>query len=271
MQGVETMLATSSRIVGAFVVGVACLIASACGQDAIVQAVSSAEDRALSVEVIGFLQTGAYDKVLALTLTEWKAKLEPELPKMRGFLPSGAGTTIKLVDARFTIVSATNAPTTRNSYLAYAVDKDDKHALAQIGFGRSDNKVWLTALYVNPLGVPAEELNAFVFSGKPAGHYLFLILAALSPITVLASLYVLYRATNVRRKWAWAIGCLFGFGLFTFDWTSGAFGFAPLNAQLFGLSVTKAGVLAPWQIGFGLPLVAYWFLLRQAHLRSIGA
>jgi hypothetical protein len=105
-------------------------------------------------------------------------------------------------------------------------------------------------------------------SDLSSGHYFFLFFILVSAIITLLAFIVLLRSRNIPNKWAWAIGFLFGFGQFTLDWTSGAFTYAFMRLQLPVLWTEKLDPLAPWNISFGIPLIAYIFLLTHVKPRG---
>lgn len=245
------------------IVAALCLIAAACDQQSILESITTAEDRAFALQVIRALQAGDTKTVVEHMPQEMAAKIELSVPNMRELLPSDPAAPARLVDARVEVLTAA-----RKVDLAYAMDEGTRHVLIRLVLVRVEKDVFLRGLHVSPLPRPIEELTPFfALSGKSLGQYLFFLFALLSAATIVTALYVLYRAENVGRKWPWAIGCAFGVGQFTMNWTSGEIEFNTLSIQLFGVVAVKAGALAPWHIGFGIPLVAYVFLLRQAHAR----
>jgi hypothetical protein len=244
-------------------VALSCLVAAACSQQEVLQKVTSPQDRALTIKLIQALQSGDTAYLMASLPPELGAKLAPVLPKMRDALPSGRGAALRLVDGNFNFMSVAGGATTRRSYLAYEVDQGSRHALVRLGILRQGQNTTVTDLYVNSLTKPVGELTAFSLTGKSAAQYLFLAIAFLSLVTVVTSLVVLFRSKDIKPKWLWTIGCLFGFGKFAVDWSSGAMTFAPLNVQLFGAFAVKIGMLSAWQVGFGVPIFAIALLLRQ--------
>jgi hypothetical protein len=86
--------------------------------------------------------------------------------------------------------------------------------------------------------------------------------------TIMIALVLLVRTPGVRRKWLWAIGCVWGLGLFSIDWSSNLANVSPFYIELFGTIIAKSSVLAGWRVGFGIPLVTIIFILRR---RSLGS
>jgi hypothetical protein len=245
----------------------ACLLVAACSQQALLEKFSSPQDRALSTKLIQSLQSGDTAYILSNLRPDLRDRLLAVLPSMRQVLPAGADTKLSLVDASYNSMTTLGSATTRRSYLAYEIDQGSRHALVRIGIERKAQDVAVTDLYVNSLAKPISELTSFTLTGKSAIQYLFLALAAMSFATIVTSFVVLFRSKGIKRKWLWTIGCLFGFGQFTVDWSTGAVTFAPLYFQLFGAFAIKSPMISAWRVGFGIPIFAVAFLILRRRLQ----
>jgi hypothetical protein len=224
------------------------------------ESITTAEDRDYAITIIRALQAGDEVAVVRDMPDDRAAKIKPELAKMRGALPANVKAGARLVDARVEMLTAS-----RRTRLVYAVDDDERHALVSLVIVRMKGNVFLQGLYVQELEQPIEDFAGFQLLGKPWGQYLFLTFVLLSFASSIASLYVLYRATDVPRKLPWAIACALGVGQITMNWNTGQISGNLWAVELFGAMVTRPGVLAPWFISLGVPIGAYVFLLRQAH------
>src|SRR5260221_629997 len=80
------------------------------------------------------------------------------------------------------------------------------------------------------------EAPPFSLSGKSPWQLLFLALVIAAPLTCLGAIVALIAAKGVKYRWLWAIGCLFGFGSVSMNWTSGVVAFAPININLLAAS-----------------------------------
>lgn len=253
------------------IIGIAAAFAlAACSQRAMLEKISTPEDRTIATQVIADLQRGpAGDADLASRFDPTaRAQLLQLLPQIRGLLPAGPGAEAKLVDASRTLLDK-NGVRQSSSYLAYDIWSGERHALLRIAIVRQNGSAVLDTLYVNPLRGPAEKINAFTLVGKSPAQYLTLILIVLSFTTIVVAEIALLRTPGIPRKWLWFLGCLFGYGRVSVDWATGALGVAPLYLQLLGAFAIKPGVLAPWQVGFGLPIVAVIFLLTRRRLQRV--
>ncbi|QUD85931.1 hypothetical protein [Phenylobacterium montanum] len=241
------------------------LTLAACASKKLPETFTSAEDRAVCATLIGDLQAGATGDadILNRLNPQLRAQFTPMLPKLHAMTPSGPGASSRIVDASFRAVANSSGQRWRDSYLAYEVDQGQRRALIRFEIIRQGGSAIVNTLYINPLYVAAERLNAFTLAGRSLTQYAFLLLAAASFATIVASEVVLFRTPGIRRKWLWVVGCLFGYGQIWVDWSSGGVGFQLINIQLLGAFALKGGLLDPWRIGFGVPLVSIVFLLRR--------
>lgn len=249
------------------------LALAGCSARDLLDKMSSPEDRGLAQKAIADLQGGPGDDAdLASHLQpELRGRLAGALPPMRAAMPRGPGSQIRLVDASFTsFVSFTNhGQTTRVGNLAYEVDGGGKSALVRMQIvrqGGGDGQIG--AFYVNSLKAPVDQLAGFSLAGKSAVQYAVLALAALSLLLIIVSEVVLVCTKRIPLKWLWFIGCLLGYGQVSVDWNSGALGFQPLYIQLLGAFALKAGFLAPWRVGFAIPVVSIIFLILRRRLQK---
>lgn len=246
------------------------LAITGCSHKALLEKVSSPEDRALAGTVIHDLQAGPSGDadLLPRLAPELAQKLGPQLAKIRGYLPTDGKAPSRLVDASFNSFTA-DGHTTRTGFMAYEVDSAVRErSLVRIAITRQDGAPQVTTLYVNVLYKPVEEINAFAFSGKPLGSYLILALALLSLLTIVTSEVVLWRSKWVRLKWLWAIACLFGVIQISVNWETGAVSMNPITIQLLGAFAAKQGLLQPWRVGFGIPIPSILFLLLRRRLQK---
>jgi hypothetical protein len=237
------------------------------------EALSSADDRAVCSALIGDLQAGpAGDADILNRLNpQLSAQFTPMLPRLHALTPSGARASSRLVEASFKAMASNGGQSSRDAYLAYEVDQGQRRVLIRFDIFRQAGSVVINGLYISPLYVPAEQLNAFPLAGRSFVQYAFLALAIAACATIVASEFVLLLTGGIRRKWPWAIGCLFGYGQIWIAWSNGAIGFQPINIQLLGAFALKGGLLEPWRIGFGIPLVSIIFLLRRKRLQESDA
>ena len=110
--------------------------------------------------------------------------------------------------------------------------------------------------------------QAFWGPGRTAGQWLFLALAAATPLFMLWTAMRVLQAPALEGRVLWALLCLGGVGTAWMDWTSGVTGFMPLSPRLMGFGLEKGpSPLAPWMVSLTIPVGALAASLRLALLR----
>lgn len=113
-----------------------------------------------------------------------------------------------------------------------------------------------------------EAAQAFWGPSRTAGQWLFLALAAATPLFMLWTAVRVFQAPALEGRVFWALLCLGGVGTAWMDWTSGVTGFLPLSLRLMGFGLEKGpSPLAPWMVSLTIPAGALAVSLRLAFLR----
>jgi len=153
--------------------------------------------------------------------------------------------------------------------LQYELSYPGEGVLYDIRLKRPKGGVW-RAEYVHLQRASDAQLapNRFTLA-KPPGHWLFLVLTILSPVTMLAALVAVVRAPRFKFKWLWAIVALAGMGSVSMNWSTGGVFFNPLTLALIGVGATTQGFLGffPYIVKFTLPIGAFAALWRAAEAR----
>lgn len=138
-----------------------------------------------------------------------------------------------------------------------AVDTDILLVQSEDGAWGVD-RFWAVRVSATAVRAAAEQVEAaqFTLTGKSAQHYLILAGAGLSAALCLVSAGV----AGFRRRWGWMLMTLFGVGLFTLNWTTGAVAFQPIYVAILGAGFWKgAGPADPLLIMLALPIPAILF------------
>ena len=107
--------------------------------------------------------------------------------------------------------------------------------------------------------------QAFWAPGRTAGQWLFLGMAAATPVFMLWTAVRVFRAPALEGRILWALLCLAGAGTAWMDWTSAVTGFNPLSLRLMGFGLEKGpSPLAPWMVSLTIPVGALLASLRLA-------
>jgi len=154
----------------------------------------------------------------------------------------------------------------RNS-LTYQLQFKDTWLLVIVIVDDISGKQQIYGVNVKTIPKSLEEINAFTLSGKSFRHSIILLIAIGIPVFIICTIVLCVR-TKMKRKWLWIIFMLFGFGRYSFNWTSGQMGFQPLAIQLIPTSVFKHGLYAPWIIYISVPVGALLFILKRRKIRK---
>lgn len=112
---------------------------------------------------------------------------------------------------------------------------------------------------------PDEAAQAFWAPGRTSGQWLFLGLAAATPVFMLWTVVRVLRAPVLGGRLFWALACFAGMGTLWMDWTSGITGFLPYSLRLMGFGLEQGpSPLSPWMVSLTLPIGALAASLRLA-------
>jgi hypothetical protein len=146
--------------------------------------------------------------------------------------------------------------------LTFEYDMGDRYVIAEILLRELPNHLQIEAVHVQPIDRPIEQINAFTFSGKSAGHFAFLALAIAIPIFILVTAVKCWRTNIPRRKWLWRIFVLFGILGIKLNWTTGEMFLQLVQFDLLGAGF-KQDLGGPVLIQFSMPIGALLFWLRR--------
>ena len=250
-------------------IAVCCLVAAACSQKAMLEKVTSAQDRALSVRLIEALQSGDSAYVSQQMRPDLRPAIGQVFAQMQAATPNGAGATVKLVNGRSTAMATVGGANSTHTVLDYEVDQGARHALVEINISRSGGTTVVDGLHVSPLARALGEAPPFSLAGKSPLQWLFLALVIAAPLTCVGAIVTLIATKGVKHKWLWAIGCLFGFGAISVNWTTGVVAVQPLYISLLGAMATATPGGDDWTLTFGIPVVAIVFLARRFGMKRV--
>jgi hypothetical protein len=112
---------------------------------------------------------------------------------------------------------------------------------------------------------PDEAAQAFWAPGRTSGQWLFLGLAAATPVFMLWTVVRVLRAPVLGGRLFWALACFAGMGTLWMDWTSGITGLLPYSLRLMGFGLEQGpSPLSPWMVSLTLPIGALAASLRLA-------
>ena len=219
---------------------------------------------AVAMDVLRAVRDADEGAMRARLTPEASAAISPsQFRQLRVYAPPGEPTRRRLINF------FRGYGQTESLSLQYELTYPGEGVLYDIRLKRPKGGAW-RAEYVHLQRATDAQLapNRFTLA-KPPGHWLFLALTLLSPVTMLAALVAVVRAPRFKRKWLWAIVALAGMGSVSMDWSTGQVLFNPLTLALIGVGATTQGFLGffPYIVKFTLPIGAMAAFWRVAKAR----
>ena len=131
---------------------------------------------------------------------------------------------------------------------------------AEITIVRSQDGLSVISWTVVPTSVDLAESSAFSFESAGPAHYFWVLMMVAMPVICIVAIFLIWRGPAFPMRWLWTIGSLIGFTSFNLNWSSGEIGFQPIYISLLAAGLFKFGLFSPWQMRFGIPIVALLFL-----------
>lgn len=135
--------------------------------------------------------------------------------------------------------------------------------LAAVSLQRVNGELLINGVNIQLIETSLQELNAFRIDGQGFLGFFVILLASVISVFCIVTFIMCLRTPIPKRKWAWAIFTLLGFGTTSFNWTTGEVGYSVFSFQLLGAGFVKAGLYGPLVISFALPIGGIVFLSRR--------
>jgi hypothetical protein len=249
-------------VVSVLVVG---LSLAGCNKSDMLQKFASVEDQSLARKYIELLRERQLDEIeKSMDPSLAGPSMNPTLVKMTALFPPGEPTSITLVGAQSFYTSDSSKVN-----LTFEYGFAGQWLLTNVAFKKQHGTTTIVGFHVYPEPASLEAQNKFELRGKSPMQYAVLGLAIIIPLFTLWALLSCVRTKLKGRKWPWILFILLGVGKFAVNWTTGAWGFAPISVQLFGVSAI-APFYGAWTLAVSLPLGAIVFLLFRGKLRLSG-
>ncbi len=113
-------------------------------------------------------------------------------------------------------------------------------------------------------GSPAADSFASLAQGS--GQYGVLLLALAAIVISIYGFISCLRTPMGRKKWFWAVICLFGVGRIAVNWTTGAISFTPIWIGMPPAGAFMVPLYAPWIVYASLPVGTTVFLIWKSRL-----
>lgn len=193
------------------------------------------------------------------------SETEEKLSEVASFLQNAPPVSIELIAGNIDFKDEI-----RQTNLTYQYEFTDSWLVATITIQTIDEHQEVLGIHVNPIQNSLSEINAFTFSGKSIQHYLVFCYAILTILFIIFTLLVCIKTKIKKRKWLCILLILFGIGQLSFNWTTGRIGLDTfsISIKLFGTSMARQGLYAPWIISISVPIGAIIFLLKRKKLQN---
>jgi hypothetical protein len=229
-----------------------------CDQKAMVEKFADQADKDRALLLIDQLRSGKHAELLAMADPSIvDAKLAEVFQQMAALVPPGEPNSRELVGAHTHFQDANQAVN-----LTYQYRFDQQWLLINVATRAWNGKTTLIGMNVQPLQASLQEMHGFSLGGKSGTHFLFFAIAILNVLLVFTAVVLVYRHSNMKRKWAWYLFVLVGLGQFTINWTTGAWTFTPLSILLFS-SAALAYPFGAWMISIAVPVGALMVILGR--------
>ena len=241
--------------------GLLLLFAGGCSMQAALDKFASPEDQSFARAAIADVAAGRTDDLDAKLMPQLRPALAPNLPAMQQLLPRGP---LKLVGAH---VFANLSQGTKQVNMTWEATDGKRYAIVSTTLLHAGPVTQLMELRIFPQPRSVEESSRLDLHGKSFAHYLFLMLAVAAFLGCVAGVVLAQRTPGLKYRWLWAIGCLVAVGQITIRWSDGDIFLKIVNLQFFGAFAQQPGPFAPWQVGFGIPIVTIILLIHRRELR----
>lgn len=237
---------------------------AACSAD-LVEKIADKEKQRIGLDYLNRLRDGDLAGLARELHPDLKNGRElEELGKMRQFLPAEEPVSTVLVGYWTGIDTRVGSWTSLVYQLEYSEGRWFAVTLQWVD--SKDSGRVLRSFRLNPQAADLRQAHAFSFRQANWRHYTAAgALLAVSAF-VLTSFVVCLRTRGLRRKWLWAILTLVSVTQWSFNWTTGEFGFSPIYVMILGMSAIQVSPYNPWMLTFGLPIGAIIFWLRRSSL-----
>ena len=178
------------------------------------------------------------------------------IARMSAALPGGPPTSVKVVG-----VNSLTTPADRVVNITFEYQWGSRWFLANVAVKRAGSVQTIVGLNVYFEKTSLKEQNRFTLIHKSPVQYAILLGAILAVCLTAFVLVLCVRTKGLRRKWLWILFIIFGFGLLSVNWTTGATGYNVFYVSLFSASAF-APLYGPWTISMSLPIGAIVFLSR---------
>ena len=188
--------------------------------------------------------------------------LREKLNAMSQLLPTQEPKSVKVVGYR--VVHHPDSSKTIAITLEYEFPSE--WLLAELERSEDGDASTVTGFRIFPIAESVEKHNRFNIEHKSTGQYGVLLLALAALMVSIYGFISALRTPIGKKKWLWAIICLFGVGRVVVNWTTGAVGLTPLWVGFPPAGAFMVPLYSPWIVYAALPVGTMVFLIRRPRL-----
>ncbi|MBZ5547870.1 MAG: hypothetical protein LAO22_07860 [Acidobacteriia bacterium] len=225
--------------------------------------IANPQDEQMVRSYVQQLQEHAYDSIeQELDPSLRTDDLRENLTTMSRLLPIQEPKSVKVIG--YQVVHHPDSSRTTTITLEY--EFSNQWLLAELVREQRGNENAVTGFHLIPLAESVEDHNRFTLAGKGSGQYGVLLLALAALIISIYGFISCLRTPMGRKKWLWAVICLFGIGRIAVNWTTGAIGFTPIWFGILSAGAVMVPLYSPWIVYASFPVGTTLFLIWRSRL-----
>src|ERR1700722_7626391 len=162
----------------------------------------------------GYVEDVRNRKIASIEATidpQFVTKATPELlAKIASLFPAVPPVSVNLVGSKVLYFSSINSSRTMQYDLSYEYEFAGKWVFAEIVMQRTNSKLQIAGIPIEPMSMSLERFNAFSFTGKSGAQILFLFAMLFDAAFIIVTGFICLATPIPRLKWLWIIFVVFG-------------------------------------------------------------
>ena len=223
--------------------------------------IAKPQDEQVVRSYVQHLQEHAYDRIEQELDPRLRTDdLRGNLTTMSRLLPVQEPKSVKVIG--YQVVRHPDSSRTTTITLEY--EFSNQWLLAELVREQRGDESAVTGFHLIPLAESVEDHNRFTLAGKGTGQYGVLLLALAALIISIYGFISCLRTPMGRKKWLWAVVCLFGIGRIVVNWTTGTIGFTPIWVGIPPAGAVMVPLYSPWIVYTSFPVGTTIFLIWRS-------
>ena len=242
------------------------LALTGCSREAMIDRVVDAQTQRYAMATAQQLREGRFADIGAVVPPGKEAAFAASANRAKALLNFAPGKLV--IISAFAKYSLTKHPT-QNRVVVLQSGSGDRWAIIQLTMERHGDVDRLIGLNSGFSRVAVDTANGFDPAARGVPGYVFLTIMLVSFVVSISAIVVLWHRRWTSYRGLWTIGSLFGLAGCGMNWTTGDVSVLLINVSLPTFRAARAGLLAPWMLSFGIPVVAIIVLLRWYEWRAM--